>query len=71
MPELDSTATVASLLTHASGLRMDITQNPATFPGVDQEYLKWVSKQELGTAGTNTEETGYHYNNANYAILGR
>ena len=70
IPELASTATVASLLTHTTGLRVDITQNPAAYPGVDQEYLMWVSQQELSTAGNNTEASSYHYNNANYAILG-
>jgi len=70
VPELASDITIGALLTHTSGLKTDITQNdPATYPGVDQEYLLWVSQQELSTAST-IFDNSYAYNNANYAMLG-
>jgi len=69
VPELASNATIGSLLTHTSGLKTDITQNPAGYPGVDMEYLLWVSQQELNI-GVVTDDNQYDYNNANFAMLG-
>ncbi len=70
IPELPAKVSIASLLTHSSGFRKDITQQPADYPGVDQEYLMWVSQQELASGTSANEGDNYSYNNSNYAMLG-
>ncbi len=70
MLELDSDVSIASLLQQTSGYTRDITQKPLEYIGRDQEYLEWVSEQEI-SAGRDADMIGkFHYNNANYAMLG-
>lgn len=70
VPELATDVTLASLLTHTSGFSSDITQDPSIYPGVNQEYLLWVSQQELSASGAGAINSTYAYNNSNYAMLG-
>jgi CubicO group peptidase (beta-lactamase class C family) len=70
IPEMVTDATIASLLTHTSGYTHDITQKPAKYKGVDREYLEWVSEKEIAKGRDKAQIGKFHYNNANYAMLG-
>ncbi len=70
MPELDSDVSVASLLKQTSGYTRDVTQKPLEYIGRDQEYLEWVSEQEINVERDADMIGRFHYNNANYAMLG-
>lgn len=70
IPEMGTDATIASLLSHTSGYTHDITQKPEKYKGVDQEYLEWVSQKEISRGRDKAQIGRFHYNNANYAMLG-
>lgn len=68
-PQLDTDASIGSLLIHASGFANDVTQrHPDRYPGRDREYLEWVAQKEISKG--RDPKAGYSYNNANYAMLG-
>jgi len=70
VPDLDSTVSIASLLTHVSGYTHDITQKPAKYKGHDKEYLEWVSRKEIEKGRKPSKIGKFRYNNSNYAMLG-
>lgn len=70
IPELPSGVSVSRLLTHTSGYTKDVTQRPLAYKGREKEYLEWISASELRSGRLKSHIGSFHYNNANYAMLG-
>lgn len=69
--ELKSDATIARLLTHSSGFKADVTQSSLRWvKDRTLESLELVSLREVEKNKGNVSDKSYHYNNANYQMLG-